>query len=573
MITEIPLSQLRRHPKNVRTVNPDSTADQELIAGIRARGLQQNLVVVPDFDNGDGPEAGYLVVAGGRRLGALQQLVEAGELDAEAPQPCQVRGADESVEEIGLVENLQRADLHPADKFEAFKRLADQGSTDEEIARRFGIETREVKKLLRLAGVHPDIVKAYRKGKADLQDVMAFAGATNDQAVQRRVFKKITKESRGFLPGWRIREEIAHDTPRADDILAKYVGLKAYQAAGGGIHEDLFQEATYLTDRQLLEKLAQEKFDKTVARLKKQGYGWVTGSLQATHFGTLQGLRRAPDPKAHEKSELGCHLYLDSWSGKLKIERDLLAAGTKAKKKAGTGDAAAPKPRYSEAVLEDFRRWRAIAYRVALAQGPGQNVAGELAMFCVVKLGLDGPGWQSEVPSQLDAEFTAARTRDDLHSRTLPEPPWCVGMEELQTAEAALPVEWMREKTIANQFAAFLELTDDDRMRLIGFAMGNLMAPEHFDKLAPVLSQELETSFSPVEIAAVWRPSRENLFKRLTKDALLQIGAEIADESWAQENGSAKKGDLVDAVDNLATTHDWRPAEISAPLGLLEDPS
>ena len=44
-VVNIPFNKLVRSPKNVRVVNPDISADRELIANIRANGVLQNLVV------------------------------------------------------------------------------------------------------------------------------------------------------------------------------------------------------------------------------------------------------------------------------------------------------------------------------------------------------------------------------------------------------------------------------------------------------------------------------------------------------------------------------------------------
>lgn len=95
-IQMIPLSRLRRSPENVRTVSADNAADKELIASIREVGLLQNLVVrrwpilPPPADRPE--DQIYEVPAGGRRLGAMQYLVESGAWDAgrdraQAP-PC-----------------------------------------------------------------------------------------------------------------------------------------------------------------------------------------------------------------------------------------------------------------------------------------------------------------------------------------------------------------------------------------------------------------------------------------------------------------------------------------------------
>lgn len=70
--------------------------------------------------------------------------------------------------EISLAENLVRLSMHPADQFEAFKALADQGKGPEEIAGRFGCSPHTVKQRLKLASVAPSLIEAYRAEELDL---------------------------------------------------------------------------------------------------------------------------------------------------------------------------------------------------------------------------------------------------------------------------------------------------------------------------------------------------------------------------------------------------------------------
>ncbi|MXW90380.1 MAG: chromosome partitioning protein ParB, partial [Rhodospirillaceae bacterium] len=93
MIREIPLSRLALAPENVRKTPPDARADAELKASIAALGLLENLVVRADEPDDEGGER-YAVVAGGRRLKAMQALVEDKVFDADHPVPCQVRDGD-----------------------------------------------------------------------------------------------------------------------------------------------------------------------------------------------------------------------------------------------------------------------------------------------------------------------------------------------------------------------------------------------------------------------------------------------------------------------------------------------
>ena len=126
LIREIPLSRLALAPENVRQTPPDPQADAALKASIAALGLLENLVVRPDEPAEDGTER-YAVVAGGRRLMAMQALVEDKVFDADHPVPCQVRTGDAEPGEVSLAENVVRIAMHPADQVTAFAKLVQAG--------------------------------------------------------------------------------------------------------------------------------------------------------------------------------------------------------------------------------------------------------------------------------------------------------------------------------------------------------------------------------------------------------------------------------------------------------------
>ena len=93
---------------------------EELKASLLAHGLMQNLVVT---DAGDGV---FHVIAGGRRLEAIRSLQAEGKLPQDFAVPCQIV-SDEHALEMSLAENTVRLAMHPADQFEAFAALIDQG--------------------------------------------------------------------------------------------------------------------------------------------------------------------------------------------------------------------------------------------------------------------------------------------------------------------------------------------------------------------------------------------------------------------------------------------------------------
>ena len=145
-IVTVPLSKLTASDANMRKTARDSGLE-ELAASIAAHGLLQNLTVRPVLDEAGTPTDKYEVVAGGRRLGALKLLAKRKLLGKAAPIACALLG-EANPTEISLAENSY-VPPHPADQYEAFRRLHDDGLPAVEIAARFGVTERAVKQRLK----------------------------------------------------------------------------------------------------------------------------------------------------------------------------------------------------------------------------------------------------------------------------------------------------------------------------------------------------------------------------------------------------------------------------------------
>jgi ParB family chromosome partitioning protein len=180
----IPLNKLLAWEGNVRKTDADKGID-ELATSIAAHGLLQSLVVQKD------KRGKYAVVAGRRRLAALQVLVEAKTVKPDMDIPCRVLDDETDACEISLAENVQREPMHPADEFEAFAALIESGMPVADVAARFGVTETVVQRRLRLAKVSPKLIAAYRKGEMTLQHVMAFT-ITDDHDAQERVWNELS---------------------------------------------------------------------------------------------------------------------------------------------------------------------------------------------------------------------------------------------------------------------------------------------------------------------------------------------------------------------------------------------
>jgi ParB family transcriptional regulator, chromosome partitioning protein len=288
-LIEIPLSKLIPSPLNVRRTGRERGIE-ELAASIQSHGLLQNLSVKP-ARSADGGETGkYRVLGGGRRLAALKLLAKRKAIPRAYPVPCIV--TDGNDEEVSLAENIMRADLHPADQFEAFRRLAEeQGFGAEEIAARFGVSANLVKQRMRLGAISPKLLAIYREDGLTLDQLMAFA-VTADHARQEAVYESLSWNKEPYT----IRRLLTESHIVAHDRRAVFVGLDAYEAAGGILSRDLFADdgGGYLEDAALLNRIALEKLETIANAVRNEGWRWVEASIDFPH---AHGLRRIhPEP-------------------------------------------------------------------------------------------------------------------------------------------------------------------------------------------------------------------------------------------------------------------------------------
>jgi len=262
----IPLTQLVPSPTNVRKTGAKDGIEA-LAASIAAHGLLQNLQVRPAKDGH------YEVVAGGRRLAALKLLAKQKQIAADYPVPCRALDGEDATE-ISLAENEMRLPMHPADQFDAFKKLADDGKGPEEIAARFGTTPKIVAQRLKLAVVSPKLISLYRKDEMTLDCLMAFT-VSDQHKTQEKVWAALPDWARE-RPG-QIRDALTEKHVAADSKLGNFVGLTAYEAAGGAVLRDLFDDdnSGWLTDAALVNKLASEKLDQIAGAVRGEGWKWV----------------------------------------------------------------------------------------------------------------------------------------------------------------------------------------------------------------------------------------------------------------------------------------------------------
>ncbi len=285
---DIPFNKLILSQSNVRRIKA-GVSIEELAEDIGRRTLLQSLTVRPVCD-ADGVETGmYEIPAGGRRYRALELLVKQKRLAKTAPVPCVVREGG-IAEEDSLAENIQRAPLHPLDQFRAFLALREKGQSEEEIAAAFFVSVAVVRQRLRLASVSPRLLDVYAEDGLSLDQLMAFT-INGDHARQEQVFERLsqsyTKEP------YVIRRMLTEGAIRAADKRAQFIGLDAYEEAGGTLLHDLFQgdDGGWLQDVALVDRLVAERLKREAEGIRAEGWKWIEIAPEFA-YGHTYGLRQ-----------------------------------------------------------------------------------------------------------------------------------------------------------------------------------------------------------------------------------------------------------------------------------------
>ena len=303
----IALHSLAPSPENVRKTPAEGSAFDQLKASIAAHGLLENLLVRPQAADTEG-ETRYEVIAGARRLAALQALADDGAVAPDHPVPCHVVTDDDNAAELSLVENTVRAAMHPADQVEAFAHIAADGGTVAEIAARFGVSERTVEQRLRLGNAAPELLEAYRAGEMGLQCLQAFC-VTGDAKLQLAVWEELKAQHYGPSV-WQVRRLMTEGRMPATAAIAQFIGAATYEAAGGALTRDLFAEederGIWFDDPALLRKLALERLETAAEELRTK-WSWAEARVEVEWSDTARFARIRPkpgEPTADETKEV-----------------------------------------------------------------------------------------------------------------------------------------------------------------------------------------------------------------------------------------------------------------------------
>ena len=168
----IAISRLERNPDQPRKMFNESDM-AELTNSIAQKGVLQPILVRPippsARSKSENAKADYQIVAGERRW---QASLKAG-LDA---MPVLIRElSDQEVLEIGVVENVQRADLNPMEEARAYRALMSEfGRTQQDVSEAIGKSRSHIANLLRMLDMPLQIQRWLELGKLSLGHAKAI---------------------------------------------------------------------------------------------------------------------------------------------------------------------------------------------------------------------------------------------------------------------------------------------------------------------------------------------------------------------------------------------------------------
>ncbi len=177
---EQPIELLVRNPDQPRRMFVEADID-ELAASIREKGILQPILVRP----APGQAGHYQIVAGERRWRAAQKA-------GLHTVPVIIRELDDlDVMEIGIIENIQRADLNPIEEARGYKVLQDRfGRTQDALAQVVGKSRPHIANMLRLLGLPESVQDHVLHGRLSAGHARALITSDNAEALADEVIAK-----------------------------------------------------------------------------------------------------------------------------------------------------------------------------------------------------------------------------------------------------------------------------------------------------------------------------------------------------------------------------------------------
>ena len=479
------------------------------------------------------------------------------------------------------------------------------------MAGQFGVTPLVVQRRLKLANVAPEFIALYRKDSLKLDHLIVLQSPTITTN-RRQAWQALPNYDRSPDA---LRRALTESEISARESIVRLVSLKAYEKAGGAIRRDLFaddQDEGFVTDPELLRRLATEKLDKAAAQLKEDGYGWVEvipeldyatlsafGRVQSTlrdatakeqakldalnkklsdieeqaqaaegdedrqsefsdqaddieaEIDALQDKRRVPDPQ--QQVLAGAVVSIGS-NGKLQINEGLLkpedAKRFTREQKAALKPAFPTGPRiHSAALVRRLTAHKTLALQATLAQRP--DIALVALTHRLVLRTFFNAGYSVENVVQIDTEATPL-------DQYAPDVKGCKAhaalVEQETVLRAALPDD------PATLFAWLLQQPQDAVLRLCAYCVAKTLNGVSADEGSHVL--DALANAAGLDMREFWAPTAENYLGSLPKARILDAVREAVSPEAAATLTALKKAGLTTAAEKKLAGTGWLPGPL-----------
>lgn len=207
---EITIDQIAHNPYQPRK-EFDETQLAELAQSIRQEGILQPLVVTASKLGHDGdPQSSqkkpFTLIAGERRLRAAARA-------GLSTVPCVIREATErQMIEWAVIENIQRADLNPIERGQAYRDYMDRfGLTQEQVALRMGQPRATVANYMRMMDLCDETQKLVVRNLISFGHAKVLAGLAGQAERQTKLAQRVVVEGLSV----RVLETLVSGEPKA----------------------------------------------------------------------------------------------------------------------------------------------------------------------------------------------------------------------------------------------------------------------------------------------------------------------------------------------------------------------
>ncbi|EFK2737313.1 ParB/RepB/Spo0J family partition protein [Shigella flexneri] len=599
----VPLASLIKSPLNVRTVPYSAESVSELAESIKGVGLLQNLVVHAL------PGDRYGVAAGGRRLAALNMLVEHGIIPADWPVRVKVI-PQELATAASMTENGQRRDMHPAEQIAGFRAMAQEGKTPAQIGDLLGYSPRHVQRMLKLADLAPVILDALAEDRITTEHCQALA-LESDTARQVQVFEAACQSGWGGKPDVRVIRNLITESEVAvkDNTKFRFVGADAFSP--DELRADLFSDdGDGYVDRVALDAALLEKLQAVAEHLREaEGWGWCAGRMEPvgecredagtyrclpepeavlteaeeermnellTRYDALENQCEESDLLEAELKLMRCMSKVRAWTPEMRAGSGVVVSwrygavcvqrGVQLRSEDDAADDAdrTEQVRKTDAVeeislplLTKMSSERTLAVQAALIQQPEKTVALMVWRLCSCVFDYCNTTLH---PFGMHIEEYHRRLTSDAPSGKRGQA-WLSLMQEKARLEALLPEGWQKD------FTTFFTLDGQTLMSLMVFCTACSVDGVQTRNCGHTSRSPLDTLESAIgfHMRDWWQPTKANFFGHLKKPQIIAALNEAGLSGAARDAEKMKKGDAAEHAEHHMKDNRWVPGWMCAP--------